>query len=65
VARMERSPAEAVALAELMDRMALERGMAITRAIAAEALARRGAAADSAQMALNFDSTFPDGDDDE
>ncbi len=45
VARMERSPEEAVALAALMDRMALERGTAITRAIAGEALgaARRRA----------------------
>jgi len=65
VARMERSPAEVVALAALMDRMALERGVAITRAIAAEALALRSAAADTDQMALDFDSRFPDGDDDE
>lgn len=65
VARMERSPAEAVVLAEMMDRMALERGGAITRAIAAEALARRGAAADADQMALDLDSPFPEGDDDE
>lgn len=65
VARMERSPAEVVTLAALMDRMALERGVAITRAIAAEALALRSAAADTDQMALNFDSSFPDGDDDE
>ncbi|MDR3470992.1 MAG: hypothetical protein P4M09_04800 [Devosia sp.] len=41
VARMERSPAEAVALAELMDRLALARGTAVTRAVAAEALRRR------------------------
>jgi chromosomal replication initiation ATPase DnaA len=65
VARMERSPAEAVALAEMLDRMALERGVAITRALAAEALARRGAAADSDQMALDFDREPPDDDDDE
>jgi len=63
VARMERSPAEAVALAEMMDRMALERGGAITRAIAAEAMARRSAAADSDQMSLNLEGL--DGDDDE
>jgi len=56
VARMERSPGEAVALAEMMDRMALERGVAITRAIAAEALGRRAAALDSNQMALDLDS---------
>lgn len=43
VARMERSPEEAVILADLLDRMALARGTAITRAIAAEALAIRGA----------------------
>lgn len=41
VPRMERSPAEAVALADLMDRLALARGTAVTRAIAAEALRRR------------------------
>lgn len=41
VARMERSTAEAVALCELMDRMALARGTAITRRIAADALERR------------------------
>lgn len=63
VARMERSSAEAVALAELMDRMALERGVAITRGIAAEALARRSAASDSDQM--SFDLIGRDGDDDE
>jgi chromosomal replication initiation ATPase DnaA len=43
VARMERSSEEAVALAGLMDRMALERGTAITRAIASEALQQRSA----------------------
>ncbi|HVW91440.1 MAG TPA: hypothetical protein VHB74_02410 [Devosia sp.] len=41
VPRMERSPAEAVALAELMDRLALSRGTAITRSVAAEALRQR------------------------
>jgi chromosomal replication initiation ATPase DnaA len=65
VARMERSPAEAVALVELMDRMALERGGPITRAIAAEALARRSAAADTGQLALNLDGEGLEGDDDE
>lgn len=44
VARMSRSPEEAVALAELSDRLALARGSAITRRIAAEALAQRGVA---------------------
>lgn len=43
VARMERSPAEAEALVDLMDRMALSRGTAITRALASEALAERRA----------------------
>ena len=42
VARMERSPEEVVALADLADRLALSRGSAITRRIAAEALAERG-----------------------
>jgi chromosomal replication initiation ATPase DnaA len=42
VARMDRSPEEAVALAEISDNLALSRGTAITRRIAAEALAQRG-----------------------
>ena len=42
VSRMERSPEEAVALAELVDRIALSRGTAITRSVAAAALAERG-----------------------
>ena len=65
VARMERAPGEAVALAEMMDRMALERGVAIGRAIASEALARRNAAADSDQLALAFDDDSLEGDEDE
>lgn len=44
VARMERSAEEAVALAGLADHIALSRGTAITRAVAAEALAQRGVA---------------------
>jgi chromosomal replication initiation ATPase DnaA len=40
-ARMERSPAEAVALVELMDRLALARGSAVTRGVAAAALRQR------------------------
>jgi chromosomal replication initiation ATPase DnaA len=40
-ARMERSPAEAVALVELMDRLALASKTAVTRSIAAEALQQR------------------------
>lgn len=41
VGRMERSSEEAVALVELLDRLSLSRGRAITRAIAADALAIR------------------------
>jgi len=41
VARMERSPEEVAVLADHMDRLALARGTAITRTIAAEALALR------------------------
>jgi chromosomal replication initiation ATPase DnaA len=41
VPRMERSPAEAVALVDLMDRLALARGSAVNRAVAAEALRHR------------------------
>jgi len=44
VPRMERSPEEAAALVDLMDRLALARGSAITRTIASEALMRRQAA---------------------
>lgn len=44
VARMERSPEEVVMLVELMDSLALARGTAITRGVAAEALAARGVA---------------------
>jgi chromosomal replication initiation ATPase DnaA len=51
VARMERSPEEAVVLAELTDRLALARGTAITRTIAAEALALRG----NAQLELDLE----------
>ena len=56
VQRMERSPEEAVALAHLCDRLALARGTAITRAIAAAALAERG----GVQLELDLE-----GDDDE
>ncbi|HEY0919812.1 hypothetical protein [Devosia sp.] len=52
VARMERSPEETVALTGLMDRLALERGTAVTRAIAAEALAMRDAARGEGQLEL-------------
>jgi chromosomal replication initiation ATPase DnaA len=43
VPRMERSAEEAAALVELMDRLALAKGSAITRTVAAEALALRQA----------------------
>ena len=43
VARMERSAEEVVILADLMDRLALAKGTAITRSIAADALDRRRA----------------------
>ena len=56
VARMERSPQEAVELADSMDRLALERGSAITRAVAAEALAQRSSIRDDGQMALDLDA---------
>lgn len=55
VARMERSPEEAVVLAGLMDELALARGSAIGRGIAAEALALREAARDAAQLTLGLD----------
>ncbi|RZA28426.1 MAG: hypothetical protein EOP92_39575, partial [Lysobacteraceae bacterium] len=55
VARMERSPEEAVSLVGLMDDMALARGTAIGRSIAAEALALREAARDDAQLTLDLD----------
>jgi chromosomal replication initiation ATPase DnaA len=54
VARMERSSEEAVALASMMDRMALERGTAINRAIASDALRQRSAARDDQQLALDL-----------
>lgn len=44
VSRMERSPEEAVALVDLADRLALAAGTAITRRVAAQALAMRGVA---------------------
>ena len=50
VARMERSPEEVVALAGLADRIALSRGSAITRAVAAAALAERGVAQDGLDL---------------
>jgi chromosomal replication initiation ATPase DnaA len=55
VARMERSPEEAVILVEMVDRISLVRGGAITRAVAAEALALRGAQRDDGQFALDLE----------
>ncbi|NMA96592.1 MAG: hypothetical protein GX970_00535 [Phyllobacteriaceae bacterium] len=46
VPRMERSPEEAATLVEIMDKLALAKGSAITRTIAAEALAQRMDAAE-------------------
>jgi chromosomal replication initiation ATPase DnaA len=60
VARMERSPEEAVILAGMMDHAALSRGTAITRGIAAEVLALREAARDKAQLALDLDQESHD-----
>jgi chromosomal replication initiation ATPase DnaA len=56
VGRMERSPEEAVVLAGMLDRMALARGTAITRGLAAEALTLRGAALDDGQLELDLES---------
>ncbi len=44
VKRMERAPNEVVILVDVMDRIALSRGTAITRSVAAEAIALRAAA---------------------
>jgi chromosomal replication initiation ATPase DnaA len=54
VQRMERSPEEAVALADLADGLALRRGTGITRAIAAEALALR-MRPDASQLMLDLE----------
>lgn len=55
-ARMERSAEEVVILADLMDRMALARGTAITRSIAAAALDRRRAALGGASLEQDWDT---------
>lgn len=54
VPRMERSPEEAAALVDLMDRLALAKGSAITRNLAAEALAHRRDVRDAADR--NWDA---------
>jgi chromosomal replication initiation ATPase DnaA len=56
VSRMERSAEEAVALADAIDRLALERGTAITRAIAAQALSQRSALNDDGQLELDLET---------
>lgn len=55
VARMERSQEEAVMLVEIIDRLALERGTAITRSIAAEALALRSTTPREGQLQLHLE----------
>ena len=55
VARMERSTEEAVILADLVDRLALAKGTAITRTIAADALDRRRAARGESQHEPELD----------
>lgn len=56
VARMERSAEEVVILADLMDRLALAKGTAITRSIAADALDRRRAARGGANAEQDWDT---------
>lgn len=56
VARMERSTEEVVILADLMDRLALAKGTAITRSIAADALDRRRVAHGGASHEQDWDT---------
>ena len=56
VARMERSAEEVVILADLMDRLALAKGTAITRSIAADALDRRRVAQGGASHEQDWDT---------
>jgi len=55
VARMERSTQEVVTLVELMDRIALAKGTAITRSVAADALYRRRLAGGDAGLEQDQD----------
>lgn len=55
VARMERSTEEAVILADLVDHLALAKGTAVTRTIAAVALDRRRVARGEAQLERGVD----------
>jgi len=57
VARMERSAEEVVLLADLMDRLALEKGSAINRAIAVAALEMRRSADGNAHPEQDWDET--------
>jgi chromosomal replication initiation ATPase DnaA len=56
VARMERSAEEVVILADLMDRLALAKGTAITRSIASDALDRRRTALGQASHEQDWDT---------
>jgi chromosomal replication initiation ATPase DnaA len=56
VARMERSAEEVVILADLMDRLALAKGSAITRSVAADALNRRRLARGDASPEQDWDT---------
>ena len=56
VARMERSAEEVVILADLMDRLALAKGTAITRSIAVAALDRRHVARGEASTEQDWDT---------
>lgn len=56
VARMERSAEEAMTLVDLTDRLALAKGGAITRAIAAEALERRRVSRGESSHEQNWDT---------
>ena len=56
VARMERSAEEVVILADLMDRLALAKGSAITRSVAADALNRRRLARGDASLEQDWDT---------
>jgi chromosomal replication initiation ATPase DnaA len=56
VARMERSAEEVVILADLIDRLALAKGTAITRSVAADALNRRRLARGDASLEQDWDT---------
>jgi chromosomal replication initiation ATPase DnaA len=60
VARMERSTEEAVILADVMDRLALARGMAMTRKLAAEALELRRVARGEASADTDWEGDEDD-----